>query len=50
MAAPPIEGIDVRRPAVHEQVHDAVGLGGEVRPARGEGIGAAGRGLRFALE
>ena len=31
-----IEGVDVRRPTVHEQVDDAFRLGREVRPARRE--------------
>ncbi len=34
-----IERIDVRRPAVHEQVDDALGLGRKVRRARRQRVG-----------
>ena len=37
-----IEGIDVRGAAVHEQVNDAFGFGGEVRLFRGERGGITG--------
>ena len=36
-----VEGIDLRRPAVHEQVDDALGLGREVRRLGSERIGQA---------
>ena len=38
-----VERVDVRRPAVHEQVDDVLGLGREVRRVRQQRI-AAGRG------
>ena len=37
-----VEGVDVRRAAVHEDVDDALGFGGEVGCVRAERIGRGG--------
>jgi hypothetical protein len=44
-----VEGVDLRGAAVHEQEDDALGAGGEVGGADGEGIGG-GAGLFEAEE